>query len=875
MQLTVGTKLGPYEILAPIGAGGMGEVYRARDSRLGREVAVKVSAQDFTERFEREARAIASLNHTNVCHIYDVGPNYLVMELVEGEALAGPLRFEHARSIIRQLIDGIDAAHERNIVHRDLKPANIKITPEGVVKILDFGLAKASATETEGNPETSPTITMGSTQAGTLLGTAAYMSPEQARGKTADKRSDIWSFGVVVYELLTGKKAFGGETVVETLGSVLNKEPDWAPVPDPAQRLLKWCLEKDRKRRLQAIGDARRVLEEAPQASQGARRRSGDPPHLGLAVAAVFAVAFGVLGLIHFREHHPAAELRRFQISLPPNETSTNGALSEAISPDGRNLAFETAGSDGKAHLWIRSLDSLDARELLGVEPALTPLSVFWSADSRSLAFVSWDLKLKKVAIAGGPPQTLCEASSQFLGGDWNADGVILFVDPLAGVYRISSNGGARTQVTSNPQRHDRGHALPRFLPDGHHFLYYRDTSDPEKRGIYVGSIDLNPAAQSTEPLVVNDLALELYVPSGVGRTGWLLFGREGSILAQPFDPANLKLSGDPLPVAEGIAPSVYGTFSASTNGILVFAPSQESTSQLTWLDRDGKNPEPVGKPGNYNADSSVSRDGKLAAVTIGRRGQAGNLWLVDLLRGGTFTKLTFGAGLDAYPAFSPDGSRVVFSSTRDSGNLYQKLTNGKTDEELLLKSEERKYPFSWSGHFLAYYSMSPKTKRDIWILPIDENGKPGSPVPFQGTEFNELTPQFSPDGRWIAYVSDEQGYNEVFVREFVLGSDNKLRATAKHQISTSGGDNPLWMADGSELIYTAPDHVTLMSAEITTKPDFKASPPKELFKLPAQPAIPANVSADGKRILVALAVNENGGPPQFTVIENWQEILK
>jgi eukaryotic-like serine/threonine-protein kinase len=495
MTLAPGTKLGPYEILALVGAGGMGEVYRARDSRMGREVAVKVSAEQFSERFSREMRSIAAVNHTNVCHLYDVGPNYLVMELVEGETLKGPLTLDAALPVIRQLIDGIEAAHEKNIIHRDPKPANIKITPEGIVKILDFGLAKAAQTSSVessgGNPENSPTLTMGATTAGTILGTAAYMAPEQARGKEADKRSDIWSFGVVVYELLTGQRPFDGESVVETLGAVINKEPDWPLLPPGvapgAQRLLQWCLEKDRKQRLQSIGDARRMLDEAAPAAQ-ATAPSGS--RLGLALGgatAVLALALAALSFLHFREKPPVAQLVRFEIPAPSGVTS---GQSFALSPDGRKLAFIATGKDSMPMVWIRSLDSREARPLAGTEGAVDQ-GLAWSPDSRSLAFFASG-KIQKIEAAGGPAQTLCDAASP-AALLWIPDNKILYgtIGPL---FQVSAAGGAPAPLTAlDRARQELAHAPGALLPDGRHFLYLRLSLPYEAGGIYVGSLDAKP----------------------------------------------------------------------------------------------------------------------------------------------------------------------------------------------------------------------------------------------------------------------------------------------------------------------------------------------------------------------------------------------
>jgi Tol biopolymer transport system component/predicted Ser/Thr protein kinase len=873
MSLSAGTRLGPYEIVMRIGAGGMGEVYRARDTRLNRDVAIKVSAAQFSERFDREARVVASLNHSNICSLYDVGPNYLVMELVEGENLKGPLPLDTALEYARQIADALEAAHEKGIVHRDLKPANIKIKPDGKVKVLDFGLAKI--TETPG--EDGSTVTMGATQAGVILGTAPYMSPEQARGKTVDQRADIWAFGVVVYEMLTGERLFTGETITDTLAAVVMKTPDWERAPVQVRRVLKACLEKDAKKRLQAIGDWRLLLDSADESEVTAPLRS----RLGWAswaVAAVVTLALGALAWVHFREQPPVAEVTRFQISLPANEILLVPYAPQEVSPDGRKLAFVTRSADGKRHMWIRSFDALDARLLAGVDPANTPSPGFWSFDSRFLAFQSSDNKLKKVDVSGGPAQTLCDAGT-VLGGSWSRDGVILFAEPSRGVMRVSEAGGTATALTAlDPTRQERGHLFPTLLPDGRHFLYFRDSSTPENSGIYVGAIDAEPSQQSSKPLLMNPVMPAYYVPTGSSGKGYLLFYREGTVLAQEFNPNKLELSGDPVPVAEqvGSFQGLIGFFSASNNGVLTYAGGTggAGNTQLTWFDRQGRNLGTVGDPGLFS-DVALSTDGKQAAVAridFQTRRQ-GNLWLLDLTRGGASTRFTFDASVDDFPIFSPDGSRIVFASTRDgTRNLYQKFTSGVKDEEPVLKSDEGKHPYSWSrdGRFLLYSVVTPKTKTDVWILLMDGSQKR---MPFQATEFNEDAAQFSPDGRWIAYQSDESGRSEVYVREFSLGSDGKPEATAKHQISAGGGTATDWRDDGKELIYLSLDQRTWMSVAIATKPVFQASPAKALGQLPSGITAGA-VTADGQRFLVAAPANQSG-PQQFTVVLNWPAAVR
>ncbi len=892
MTLAAGSKLGPYEILAPLGAGGMGEVYRAKDTKLDREVAIKVLPAALAEdserlaRFEREAKVLASLNHPNIAQIYGIEDRAIVMELVAGETLHGPLPLETALNYAKQIGDALEAAHDKGIIHRDLKPANIMITPAGVVKVLDFGLAAVTQASDPSNPANSPTLTISPTRAGMILGTAGYMSPEQARGKAVDKRADIWAFGVVLYETLTGKRLFEGETVSDTLAAVLKTDPDLSQVPAKVRRLLTKCLEKDPKKRLRDIGDAWELLEEpgatAPLAPNGASRSRFS--WVAWVAAGIFAVIVAVLAFFHFREQTAVAELTRFQIPMPANETLRSAVAPQEVSPDGRKLAFIAADADGQQHLWIRSLDSLDARILPGIELGSGPLPFFWSYDSRFIAFRSPDNRLKKVDVSGGPAQTICDVRGDVGSGSWNRDGVIVYGDVGGGVMRVSAAGGTPIPLTApDPARKEIGHVGPKLLPDGRHFLYFRYSTTPGNSGIYVGAIDAKPSEQSSQPLFANHATPAYYVPSGSSGTsgnsssGHLLFYREGTVLAQAFNPNKLELSGDPVPVAEQVGnfQGVAGFFSASANGVLIFvgASGGAGNAQLTWFDRQGKKLGTVGEPGVFGT-LALSRDGKQAAASDSLAAGQGNLRLFDLTQSGAATRFTFDTSADMYPVFSPDGSRIVFTSLRDgSANLYQKLTNGAKDEELLLKSGEAKYSASWSsdGRYLLYTEVSPKTKLDIWILAMEGSQK--APMLFQGTEFNETDAQLSPDGHWIAYASDESGRYEVYVREFSLGSDGKPEATAKHQISSGGGLGPHWRDDGKELIYASLDLRTTLSAEVATNPAFHDSPEKALFQLPTSVAS-AGVTADGKRFLVALPVGQSG-PQQFTVVLNWQAGLK
>jgi hypothetical protein len=542
MPLTAGDKLGPYEIISLIGKGGMGEVYRAHDPRTGRDVAVKVSAERFSERFDREVRAVASLNHPNICTLFDVGPNYLVMEYIEGEAPKGPMPLETALNYARQIAAALDEAHEKGIVHRDLKPGNIKIKQDGSVKVLDFGLAKQTQQSRDGGAaEDSPTLSMAATQAGMILGTAAYMPPEQAKGKAVDKRADIWAFGVVLYEMLTGKRLFQGEDVTDILASVVKEQPDLSAVPSNVQRLLKSCLEKDPKNRLRDIADAWKLLEEsgvgaafAPSPSQ----RSLLPWLITTSVAALVAVALSVFAYGHFTE-----ETRVYRVSmvLPEKSVLTAGTTASlpAISPDGRHLAFVTE-RNARRELWVRDLDSLTARVLPGTQDALDP---FWSPDSRFLAFFA-EGKLKKIDAAGGPVFTLCEAALG-RGGTWSKNGVIVFApDAYAALFRVSAEGGAATPLTAlDPAANENSHRFPWFLPDDRHFLYTARSTDLQHTAIYVADLD-----SKMRRTVVSGGSNAVYA-----APGYLLYMREKTLVAQPFDAGSAKTTGDAVVVAQQV----------------------------------------------------------------------------------------------------------------------------------------------------------------------------------------------------------------------------------------------------------------------------------------------------------------------------------
>jgi eukaryotic-like serine/threonine-protein kinase len=898
MSLSSGTRLGHYEILAPLGAGGMGEVYRARDFKLGRDVALKVLPDAFARdpdrmaRFQREAKILASLSHPNIAAIYGLEDsdrsNALVMELVEGPTLAyrikqGPVPIDEALRVAKQICEGLEYAHERGIVHRDLKPANIKVRNDDVVKVLDFGLAKALEGDAH-SPDISdsPTVSHMATQAGILLGTAAYMSPEQARGKSVDRRADIWAFACVFFEMLTGKSTFVGETVSDTLAAVIKEEPNWAQLPAGTpvrvRVLLQRCLHKDPKQRLRDIGEARISLEEvlagAPEQSSGTvASASVSRGTLPWALFAAAIVVLAALVFVRFREKPLAAEAVRFQIPLP-EKAVLGPAGSFAVSPDGRELAFFAAAEDGVPHLWIRPLDSLEGRPLPDSGSTSNPAPFFWSPDSHYIAFDA-GTKLKKIAVSGGPAQTLCDISGNAVGGSWNKDGVIIFGQSPGGIMRVSASGGPPSLLTTlDPSRGETDHSFPSFLPDGRHFLYLRRSAQPENNGVYVGSLDVKPEEQDSRRLLPAAFQ-PMYVPSLKPESGQLLFMSEAKLQVQPFDVRRLQLTAEPVSVAEQVGSyRDYGFFSVSTNGVLVYRAAGAGNTVLTWFDRQGKALGTMEDRGDY-ATPAFSPDGSRAA--IGRVDPViGNwiIWIFDFARG-TSARFTFGSASAWFPVWSPDGKRIIFASDRRGlYDLYQKSTSGATEQELLLTSNENKYPTSVSpdGRFLLYSSYDSNNKFSLWVLPLGGNAKP---IPFPTTEFKEIDGRFSPDGHFIAYRSDESGRFELYVRKFTPDlSAAGFSTSGKWQVSYGGAVRQRWSADGKELFYVTPDG-KVMAAAVTLSPAFQAGTPKLLFQAPAQPGRPnGDITADGRRFLFPVPAGPAAQPP-FTVVLNWQAGLK
>jgi len=879
MPFSVGDRLGPYEILAPIGAGGMGEVYRARDTKLDREVAIKVLPAAFAQdperlaRFEREAKVLAALNHPNIAQIYGLEQRALVMELVEGETLKGPLPVETALNYAKQIADALEAAHEKGITHRDLKPANIMITPAGVVKVLDFGLAAVAQDPASGStdPSNSPTLTMRATQAGMIMGTAAYMSPEQAAGKPVDKRADIWSFGVVLFELLTGRQLFGeGETIAHTLADVLRASIDFdrlsKETPRTIRDLLRRCLDRDVKNRLRDIGEARvaiqKCLADPLDETESPQQRTTARPAWAIA-AVVLAALAAALAFVHLREKPPEARVLRTSV-LPPENTTfdfANGLGLLALSPDGRRMVFGARTADGKNPLWVRSMDGLAAQPLAGTEGGEFP---FWSPDSRFVAFFA-DGKLKKIDASGGPAITLADALS-CRGGSWSPEGIIIFA-PGGGqssIRRVPSAGGASSSVFAEPAR------FPWFLPDGRHFLYQGVRSEGDAT-IRVGSLDGSPSK-----LLADASSNALYAQ------GHLLFLREGTLMAQPFDTARLATSGEAVPVAEQVQ-SVLGTgtagvFSVSATGLLAYGGGGGRGGWvLTWFDRSGKQGRTLGDAVTLGA-FQFSPDRKSVAAGIIDRGN-GDIWIYDVTRG-LRTRFTFDAASDANPIWSPDGRSIAFRSNRKGHyDLYRKAANGAGAEELLYADDLDKIPTSWSpdGKFLLYHAGEPKTKAglDLWALPLAPERLGGAikPVPVVHTAFAEFDGQFSPDGRWIVYESNESQRQEIYVTPFPPPSSGP---GGKRQISTAGGAAPRWRQDGKEIFFVGPDR-RLMAAGVAAKGDtLEVGEVRALFgPIVVTTGIdPYDVSGDGQGFLVRTSPEQKSAEP-LTLVENWAAELK
>ena len=901
MALPSGTRLGVYEITAPIGAGGMGEVYRARDPRLGRDVAIKVLPSAFSadidrlHRFEQEARAAAALNHPNILAVYDIGTAggapFIVSELLEGETLrerarSGPVAVRKAIEYALQIARGLTAAHEKGITHRDLKPENVFVTRDNRVKILDFGLAKLTQDQSVLATLSAAATVPAPTHPGVLLGTVGYMAPEQVRGLPVDQRADLFAFGAILYELLSGVRAFSRETAPETMAAILNLDPPdlstaAAALPPGLLRIVSRCLEKNPSDRFQTASDLAFALDSLSNASgvstttPAVTRRRVHQVWFGWAAAALLLATLAPVAYQHIRERPVPPSPMRFQIS-PIVEFGGPGSF--GLSPDGRHLAFVGLGSDGIARLWIRAMDSLEVRPLPGSETSgpATP-GPFWSPDGRFVAFDAGG-KLKKLDVSGGLPQTLCDLppGSVAVGGSWNRDGDII-VGNFGGLLRVRETGGAAVPVTAlDPSRKDEFHLLPTFLPDGRHFVYLRvSPSAPEVSGTYIGTIDARPEAQSAQRLMPYAVGVT-YAAAADSGPGWLLFLREGTLMAQPFDARRLALSGDPVPVAERVGSYRDGAyFSVSANDVLVYRTA-DNDSQLTWFDRQGAVSGRASEPGGFRG-VTLSPDGAraVASRTNPLDTTKADLWLFDLSRGSGAERLTLGAGVAEFPVWSPDGKRIVFSFNNTM--LRQKPASGEGDEKELLRTNSARALFanSWSpdGRFLLYATYvatsSNTANLDLLVLPGDDS----KPVAFVRTGFNEEQGRFSPNGRWVAYVSNQSGLSEVYVREFATDfSSGSASRGGSVLVSHGGGTAPRWRGDGRELFFLAPNG-KMMAVEVIAGQGFHAGTPTPLFQAPPG-AVVGDVTADGKRFLLVTPVGPSASVP-FTVVLNWSEELK
>jgi Tol biopolymer transport system component/predicted Ser/Thr protein kinase len=879
MTLQRGFRLDHYEIIEMIGKGGMGEVYSATDTRLPRSVAVKTSKLQFSERFAREAKVIASLNHPNICTLFDVGSNYLVMEMIEGPTLAermksGPLGLDEAAGIMRQVADALDYAHERGVVHRDLKPGNIKIRPDGVVKVLDFGLAKQSRDHEGAVTEDSPTMTLTETQAGVVLGTAAYMAPEQATGKSVDKRADVWAFGVVFYEMLTGARMHTGDTVQEVMASVLKDEPDLSKVPAQTHRLLKRCLEKDPNKRLRHVGDVMALLDEAPSGesqAEGLRHRGNKRSWAAAAAAGVIAAGVALVMWAPWRKAAPMQAVR-FEVG-PPEKMAFIELGGMEVSPDGRWMMFPAKDKDGNTRYYERALDG-EVRALPGVEGNGAP--AFWSFDSRWLLLASGG-KLKKIDTQGGPPQDIANFPGYLNGAGWNSGGVIIVGAAGAGaspILRVPASGGQATPVTALAPG-DSSHAWPQFLPDGKHFLYLRLSKDADKTGIYIGSLDVQPNQQSTQRLLATDRQA-YYAPAPGGGLGHLIFLRQATLMAQPFDPDEIGsnqmgLSGEPAAIAGGVDSvdlTNHGLFSVSQTGTLIYRLGR-SQSVLTWFDLQGNPKSTLGGPGAYSSPA-ISPDGSRVVVAVGPEASR-DIWILDVARG-TEMRFTFDPGRHDYPAWTPDGKNITFISNRGGQmDLYIKPADGSGEEKLLLKSDEPKLEGRWTkdGRYLLFESTSPKTSGDIWALPFPV-GPP--PVLLLQTPLTEGQPHVSPDGRWLAYSSFESGTIDIWVRPFA--PEAPAGTGAKWLVSKGTGWRSIWRPDGKELFYLSVTSQA-MAVDIDTSKGFQSGAPRRMFTVPPGGGVAGwDLSPDGQRFLLPVSLNTSP-TTAYTVVLNWAAGLK
>jgi Tol biopolymer transport system component len=884
MSLSPGTRLGAYEILDLLGAGGMGEVYRARDTRLDRTVAIKVLPGDMAlseevrQRFEREARVISSLNHPHICTLFDVGHEdgieYLVMEHLEGESLAdrlsrGPMPIPELLKTAIEIADALDRAHKQGLVHRDLKPGNIMLTKSGA-KLLDFGLARATGLAPTASQLSSPTMSRPLTAEGSIVGTFQYMAPEQLEGKEADARSDIFSFGAVLYEMATGKRAFEGRSQASLIASILKEQP--RPIssfdqltPPALERTVMRCLEKEPDDRYQTARDVMLDLKwisdagsRAGVAAPVAARRKSRERTAWILAGAASAIALVLVGFVVVNQPAKPEQLR-FLIPAPPEVRLMN---TPKISPDGKFIAYNATDSTGTSMIWVRPLGSLLAQTLPGTQNAQRP---FWSPDSRYLGFMA-DQKLKKIAIDGGPPQTLCTSNSNG-DGAWSPQGIILFDgSPSDSIRMVNVAGGTPVPISTIDYAHgETGNAWPQFLPDGRHFLFLGLTQTSDEAVLKVGDIKTG----KSRVIGKGSYTRMQYVPPG-----YILTVRDRALLAQPFDAGSLKFKGDAFPIADDVAAgggdASNAEYSASDNGVLVFRGGLSGLTRLVWMDRSGHEIRQIGDPGNYSAQA-LSPDGKRAAVEFSTAG-ASDIWLLDESRG-VSTRFTFDPAPDLWPVWSPTGDRLVYFSFKSGApGMYVKDASGARPESLLCPDLPQNPSMSatdWSrdGRYLACLRNSPRTSWDVWIWPMTPGEKPYA---FVATPYREWDPRFSPDGHWLAYSSNESGRRETYVQPFPGGG-------GKWQVSTQGGRDPMWRNDGKELFFLSPGG-RLMSVDVQAGGgSLQLGIPKPILTGVVSDGNPIGhnyaVSTDGQRFLIRTS-ERAGEIPATTVFVNWTSAI-
>ena len=891
MRLEAGTRLGPYEIQAALGAGGFGEVYKARDTRLDRTVAIKIlpsTDPELKARFAREAKAVAALQHPHICTLHDIGHldpsshaedtasgasreaiDYLVLEHLEGETLAaritrGPLDVREAVQIGLEIASALDKAHRAGIVHRDLKPANVMLTRSGV-KLLDFGLAKLRAPAATATAQSiAATQALAVTRRGTILGTVPYMSPEQLAGEEADTAADIWAFGCVLFEMLTGRAAFEGATDATLAAAIVHVEPppltDLRPrAPGALDRLVRACLVKDREARWQSAADLARELTwmldggDSAASVQPRRRAQG---YAWMALAMVFLLATVAMTVAYLRRPEPERLVLRSAMTLPANVKVYPFTGPMAISPDGRYLAF-VALTEGRYLLWLRPLASLEPLAVTGTDGAFAP---FWSPDSRSVGFFAQG-KLKAVDLGGRTPRVICDAPGVMGTGTWSRGGVILFGVIGGGLSRVAATGGAPTRLTSPQQaRGELGHLWPQFLPDGNHFIFYADSSIAEHRAVYVGAMD----SSAVRRLVGVD-SMAVYVPQR-----FLLFARGDALMAQPFDPTRLELTGEPMTVASPVWSIELGgvaMFSLSDSGTLVYGTPQHAVTRLIWVDRAGKRLGDVGEAGPYVHIALSPDERQIVFERLDVRTQSGSVWLLDPSRG-VSTRLTTESDWRYKPLWSPDGRDLAFSGLHGNSFAISQRSLASGAERQLTTFGDVGEVDDWSrdGKFIVFSRNSLQTGNDVWALPLAGDA---APFPFLQTNADELSSVLSPDSRWLAYSSNESGRLEVYVRAFPSGA-------GKIQVSSSGGSEPQWRRDGKELYYVAADR-SLMAVPVRADSAFEAAAADRLFKIDTPAFFTRRdyaVSGDGRRFLVNALV-DMPQPAPFTIVENWAATLQ